>query len=292
MKILKPVVLTDSNIESSNAVEEYSDWSAGTYVEGDTVVHDNSIWESLAGGSTDEPSESSSEWLRIGPSNRWAMFDNSVSTQTTKATGNLVVEVKANQITNSLALLNMVGNTVTIEMIDDVDGLVYTKVVELDSTIILDWQMYFFESFNQLQDLVITDLPLYGSATIRITLEADNVAIGGLIVGPIYEIGKTQYNVNFGIRDYSIKETDDFGRTFFRERNFSKRMSPTIFIRNSNLVFVSRLLTDIRATPTVFIGSEDPTYEPLIVFGYLRDWDIEIPYPEDSLLRLEVEGLT
>ena len=292
MKILKPVTLTETNIFSSNAVEDFPDWTAGSYDTGDTRVHENSLWESLSDGNTDEPSLTSTEWLRIGPSNTWAMFDDSVSTQTTKSSGNLIVEIKPNRVVNSLALINLLGNKVTIEVEDDTDGVVYTREIELDSTVILDWSMYFFEPFAQRQDLVLTDLPLYGAATISITVEAGSTAIGGLLVGTTYDIGKTQYGVNLGIRDYSIKETDDFGRLFFRERGFSKKMSPTVFISNSQLNFISRLLSDIRATPTVFIGTQDSRFEPLIVYGYLKDWDIEIPYPEDSLLRLEVEGLT
>lgn len=292
MKILKPVKINEGNIESSNTSEDFPDWSAGSYSENDTVVHNLSIWESLSNDNTDEPSESSLEWLRIGPSNFWAMFDSSVSTQTVKSSGSLVVELRLSDVINSIALLNLSGNKLTVEIEDDIDGLVYEKEVELDATVILDWQMYFFEPTLQLRDIVLTDLPLYGGALIRITIESDDVAIGELLLGRTYEVGGTQYGLNFGVRDYSVKETDSFGRTFFRERDFSKRMSPTVFIKNSSLNFTSRLLTDIRATPTVFIGSEDPRFEPLIVYGYLRDWGIEIPYPEDSLLRLEVEGLT
>ncbi len=61
---------------------------------------------------------------------------------------------------------------------------------------------------------------------------------------------------------------------------------------NTKLRYVSKLLSDIRATPTVWVGSEDPQYEPLVIFGFYKDYTVDITYPTASLTRIEIEGMT
>lgn len=298
MKIIKPVKLTDSNIVSSNTVEDHPLWVVSTtYSENDVVISGNFIYRSLINDNIgNEPNPdpnitATNEWFREGPSNRWAMFDNSVSTQSTSPT-DLIVEVNAGVVTGGLGLLNISGSKLIVEMTDPVDGLVYHKEIVLESSIVLNWLMYFTQPFVPTKDVVLLDLPLYSQATIKITIEGVNTAIGSMIIGTPYEFGHLQYGVGFGIRDYSIKDTDSFGRTIFVERNFAKRVNALVMIDNTEYNFVTQLLSDIRATPTVFIPTEDDRFSSMITFGFLRDWNIEIPYPFESLLRVEIIGLT
>ena len=56
---------------------------------------------------------------------------------------------------------------------------------------------------------------------------------------------------------------------------------------------VQRVLADVRATPCVWIGADDAQlYAPLIVYGWYRDFSIDVAYPTTSYVSLEVEGLT
>jgi hypothetical protein len=155
--------------------------------------------------------------------------------------------------------------------------------------------MYFFEPFVQLGEVVLTDIPPYSNGQITITLESGgNVAIGELIVGTVYELGVAdlEQGASVGIIDYSRKDTDpDTGATTFVRRAFSKRMSGQFLLTNQQINEVQRILADIRAVPSVFIGSEAEDYSPLIVYGFYRDFSIDIAYPTKSFCRLEVEGL-
>lgn len=295
MKIVVPITINPATQVTSNLTEIHPTWvSNTTYVVGNRVVRNNRIYESLINSNLNFPPETNpTRWLNVAPSNATAAFDTSNSTQSTRASSIEFVITPVVTV-GSIALINISNaNTLQIEVKDSSNNIVYTKSVNLDGSVIGDWFDYFFGEFDQLSDVTLTDIPPYANSSIKITLTGvGDVKIGSIIVGTAYEIGGTQYGVSFGIRDYSVKEEDDFGNTIFVIRNFARRVEPTVFIENSQLRKIDKLLTDIRAKPTVFIPTDIETYQPLITFGYLKDWNIEIPYPNNSLLRLDIQGLT
>lgn len=294
MKIIDPITILPSMVTTS-AVETYSTWSStGTYAKGNIVVYGVKIYESLVDSNLNkQPDISPNEWLSLGPSNKFAAFDTSYSTKTS-ATSPLTFEIIPAKIFNSLAVLNIESaNELSVELETTTEGIVYSKTVNLDGSIVNEWYDYFFSPFDQLKDVVFTDIPPYGTATLRITLEgAASCQVGTIIIGNVFEIGDTQYGVNFGIKDYSVKEEDNFGNILFVERNYARRVEPQVMISNNDLRKIDRLLTSVRAKPTVFIPTEEEGYDALITYGFLADWSIEIPYPTNSLLRMDIKGLT
>ena len=298
MKVIKPTTVTPAMILASNAVEAYAAWSAATtYAKDDIVDYGEGYWISLVNSNTNNiPSDlGSTFWAFVSPDNKHAMFDGQVSTATT-STSPLAVTI-APGIVNSLAMIGLVGSSVTISMTDaGASPPVYSRTVDLDGSIVFDWFTYFFEPFVQLGEVVLTDLPPYSNGQITMNLTGGgDVAIGELLVGIVYELGEEgmEQGASIGIIDYSRKDTDpETGVTTFTRRAFSKRMSGQFLMNNGQLNAVQRILADIRAVPSVFIGSEAADYSPLIVYGFYRDFSIDIAYPTKSFCRIEVEGLT
>lgn len=298
MKVIKPITVTPAMILASNAVEAYAAWSAATTYSKDQIVdYGEGYWISLVNSNLNNIPDAvgSTFWAFVRPDNKHAMFDGQVSTATT-STSPLAVTI-APGIVNSVAMIDLIGSSVTITMTDGgASPPVYTKTVDLDGSIVFDWYTYFFEPFVQLAEVVLTDLPPYSSGQITMTLTSGgNVAIGELLVGTVYELGEEglEQGASVGIIDYSRKDTDtETGKTTFTRRAFSKRMSGQFLLNNGQLNAVQRILADIRAVPSVFIGSEAADYSPLIVYGFYRDFSIDIAYPTKSFCRIEVEGLT
>lgn len=297
MKVIKPITVSDAMILYSNAVEAYAAWSSVTTYAKDAIVdYGSHYYISLVNSNLNNiPSVvGSTFWALVGPDNKHAMFDGQVSTDTT-STSPLIVTVETG-IVNSVALVGLVGSSVNISVRDNgASPPVYSRTIGLDGTIITDWYMYFFEPFVQLGEVVLTDLPPYANAEITMTLTSGgSVAIGELIFGTVYTLGAegTEQGATVGIIDYSRKDTDpDTGVTTFTRRAFSKRMSGQFLVANNQINAVQRILADIRAVPSVFIGSELTDYAPLVVYGFYRDFSIDIAYPTKSWCRLEVEGL-
>jgi hypothetical protein len=297
MKAVKPTALTSAMLISTTATEVYSAWNPVTSYALDDIVLLTStqrLYQRLVPGTTaTSPELDTTNWLDIGPTNKWAMFDSEISTLTTATT--TLTTVLAPGYVNSLALFGLVGQTLTVTVRDGLAGpVVYgPEVITLDGTIISDWYMYFFEPSVQLAEVVLTDLPPYQAAHITITLDGTGtVACGICLAGTFYSLGDTEFGANVSIIDYSRKETDAFGVTTFVQRAYSKRMSARMMLDTVQINKVQRVLADLRATPCAWIGTDESGFEPLTVYGFYRDFSIDVAYPTKSYCSLEVEGLT
>lgn len=295
MQLLKPVDFLESHLISSNAVEAYAAYSSGTtYAKDDYVDYGTHIYISLVNSNLNhQPDISPTFWLLVGPDNKHAMFDNQVNTQTTSSSP-LTVVVKPLTYINSLYFGNLEADAIRVTITDNGIGAnVYDSgIVSLVETIITDWYMYFYESSTYKQELILTDIPPYLNAVITMQLTGSaTVKIGNFVYGNIYDLGMTQYGAASGIRDFSVKTTDDYGNTTFVERAFSKRMQASIMTPSVQLPAVYKLLSEVRAKPSVWIGSQDSNYSSLVVYGFYKDFNIDISYPSYALCSLEVEGL-
>ena len=54
--------------------------------------------------------------------------------------------------------------------------------------------------------------------------------------------------------------------------------------------YISRTLAQLRATPVLWIGSEG--FESLSVYGFYKEFSIDLAYPTVSYCSLTIEGLT
>ena len=295
MKVIKPRAFNPSMLVSTTATELVPAWSsATTYAAGDRVHVGGYVYEGLAAANTNNaPATSPSWWVRVGPDNRSAMFDGQVSTATTQATGPLTVVLDTGY-SGAVGLVGLAGTSVDITVTDGAGGpQIYSRSIKLDSSIVANWFDYFFEEFDLSGEVVVTDMPPYNDARMTVSINGTNVACGAIVFGTPYSIGDIEHGATAGITDYSRKDTDEYGTTTFVQRAYAKRMNTRMLIPNGQLRKVQRILSDLRATPSMWIGSEDAqTYSPLIVFGWYRDFSIDIQYPTHSYVSLEVEGLT
>jgi hypothetical protein len=293
MKVIKPTAFTETMLVSSNAVESSPNYSAGTTYAKDSIVNSGThLYQSLVNNNLgNTPSTSPLYWLDIGPNNIHAMFDNQISTATISATPLNVVFKPG--IFNSLALIGLSGNQVAVTVRDGTGGpIIYSATFALDGTVISDWYQYFFEPFVQKSEVVMTDIPPFSNSEVTISLTGGStVQIGLCSFGTFYFLGDAEYGANVGITDYSRKDTDDFGVTTFVQRAYSKRMSARLMLDTAQINRIQRILADIRATPSLWIGADGDDYLPTLMYGYYRDFSIDIAYQNKSFCSLEIEGL-
>jgi hypothetical protein len=297
MKAVKPTLITAAMLVSTTATEVYSAWNPVTSYALDDIVLLTStqrLYQRLVPGTTaTSPELDTTNWLDIGPTNKLAMFDSEISTLTTATT--TLTTVLAPGYVNSLALFGLVGQTLTVTVRDGLAGpVVYgPSVIALDGTIIADWYQYFFEPSVQLAEVALTDLVPYQDAHITITLDGTGtVECGICLIGTFYMLGDTEFGATVSIIDYSRKETDTFGVTTFVRRAYSKRMNARMMLDTAQINKVQRVLADLRATPCAWIGTDESGFEPLTVYGFYRDFSIDVAYPTKSYCSLEIEGLT
>lgn len=311
LNVLKPTAITlDAQIVSISTTESAdTTWTVGaTFADGDTVKYNHVRYESLQAGNIGHlPDEvASTWWLELGPTNNWAMFDSQTSTSTT-GTGSIVTRIKPGAVFNSVAVIGVTGAaSVTCEVFAGSGGsAIYSRTESLDNTFISSWYQYFFEPYDVFTDLLFGRLNgpqtafawgayLNGETQITITGTSGGATVtcAGILMGTTVELGDVQAGASFGINDYSVKQTDAFGVTTLVQRNFAKRASYSLVIANSQLRRVQSTLAALRATPAVWVASTDYNLSPLTVFGFYKDFSIQVAYPGYSTATLEVEGLT
>lgn len=298
MQVVKPINFTDAQITSNSFTNAYANWSsATTYSITQKVTYNKRTYESLINSNLNkQPNLYPNDWLDIGPSNSWALFDPQISTQAT-ATTTATIVLQPGAI-DTFAILNIVGSVVQLTVKDAPGGLIiYDSQQSLAGDIVLDWyQYFFFDSTTQRTQAIFFGIPLIGTCEVTLTISTaigSPVAIGQVVAGVKSTLGKTQYGLSSGILDFSKKETNEiFGTTQFIVRAFSKRMSPTVLVDSVQLNRVQRTLYNLRAVPALWIASDDPWLEEVtVVYGFYRDFSTEISFPTYSICSLEIEGL-
>lgn len=330
------------------------------------------VFESLQAANTGNyPLISPTWWIEVGSTNRWAMFDGAVSSQTTNADE---IKVTLNTVgrDDAVSLFNVSGcattrftmsdrtaqQTFTVTIAtpavvtctahgfinsDDItfqttgalptglaQNTVYYVVNKTDDTFevsltsggasinttgtqsgvhsvlevvyddnynmtsdsgINDWWMYYFEPIVRKTEITEIEMPPYVGAAVTVTMTGtgETVGCGACVVGQKIDVGFTQHGASIGIKDYSVKTQDDFGNYSITERSYSKRATFTIYIEGGATDNLQNTLAQYRSTPIVYIGSTD--YASTQIYGFYRDFSINIAYPTMSICDLEVESL-
>lgn len=299
MQVLIPLVLDDATLVSSSVAEDdYGEWSnVTTYALGDRVISTSAhrIYESLQNGNTnhDPLADDGTWWVEVGPTNRWAMFDGSVGT-TTDATNSIVVVLEPATQIGGLVLLGSQAAQMQVQIErTSTSELVYSNTVSLDSYPVGDWYEYLTAPIHFNSDAVLTDLPVVADPRITVTItKSGDVSVGSLVLGSVHQMGSVQYGMQLGIVDYSRKETDAFGATTLVQRAYSRKVDLSMVCDQATLNGIYALLSNLRARAVVWIPTASAGYEASIVYGWYRDFSIDVATPAVYYCTLQIEGMT
>ena len=297
LKFVKSIVVTDALLTATSVAEaDHPTYSAATtYALAARVILNHVIYESLqAGNLAKAPATEPDWWSAVSPTNRWKLFDFSSSTQTLVDTSDYY-EFTPGQAVNAVALINTSGLlTVRVRLTDPSFGVVYdTGLLDVaPKPPSATWYSWFFEPRTEQTQLVLSELPSYPNAVLRIDVTTTTTGlIGGLVFGSQRSLGMgVQQGARLGITDYSRKERNDWGDTVLVQRAFSKRASFQLLVSNADLDATFAMLADMRATPCLWMGSSN--LGSLVVFGFYSNFDIGIAYANYSECSIDIEGLT
>jgi len=164
-----------------------------------------------------------------------------------------------------------------------------------DVTINSGWYCYFFSELSY-GETVIWSFIDYPDSTLRVSIiwkPGDNAKCGTLVIGNQYSLGKTLYEPRVGILDYSRKDTNEFGYTYLKQGNFSKRAEVEAWIYSENIDAIRRVLQSVRGLPIIVDANNSgyTEYGSLKIYGFYRDFDIVIQGPTMSRISITFEGL-
>lgn len=296
LRIVQPLSVTDSVLVETDVPEsEHPAWSIGaTYSEGARVhlTSTHKVYESAIGGNVGNDPESSANWVEVGPTNRWALFDRSNSTKTAQGVS-FFYRLQPTSSFDCVALLGVDGAiSLRVRVTHEGLGDLYDRTLDLTS---LPAQAGFWEwIYGERRGpslAVLMDVPGVLGAELRIDVEGTTaLAAGVLLFGESKEIGMmVRQGARLGIQDYSRKEVDGFGNTVLVQRAYAKRASFDLPIRAELVDEAINYLTSIRAIPCLFVA---PRYESGVIYGYYKEFDVNLAYFTVSECSLQVEGLT
>lgn len=304
---VKTFAIDDTAFVSSNVAEtDYAAWSgATTYALGDRVIvidtDVHNIYESLQSSNLNNDPQDDPQgdvanpptwWGLVSATNRWKMFDFVNSSQTVNA-DTIDVELTIARRPNSLFLGNVECESIQIIMYDGSMVEVYNETYSMiESTGTPSYYSWFTNQIQRKVDLFVNDIPLIAGATFNIILDntGADAKCGTCIIGYAENLGFTQLGLQVGIRDFSVKRQNDFGDFEVLERAFNKIGEASVFVSNAGIDRLQNTLASYRATPTLYVASTG--YACSWIFGFYRDFNIVVQYPNHSLLNIEIEGLT
>ena len=217
-------VLTASNVPETDAGE--AEWVSGTtYDVGDivSVLGDTQRrYESLIdyNQGNDPVDDDGTNWLDLGATNRWRMFDGGTGTLTRQAES-IEVTIKPSNLVNAIAFFNVSASQIRVTATPQNSSEVgydqtYDLIIGLEES---NWWSYFFGSvqstIDPVRDLVLLNLPQYINPTITVTISRGDIyttdpdaqpSIGQLVVGRQQNFGATLYGSSVGIKDYGWGE--------------------------------------------------------------------------------------
>lgn len=287
----------DTTLLYSNVPEDdYAEWAAGTYNAGDRVLFDHAIYEALT-TTTDQPDVGAAAvpatWVFVSVSNRFKMFDTTVGVGTTNP-NSIEVKLQPTGIATAVVLFNVQGATANLTVVTTDGDEVYNKTIDIaDFSGVVSYYDYFVSpvSVSGLTEVAFLDIPAYSGAIFTLTINAGTgtASCGEMVFGPSNEIATTNFGTSVGIRDYSIKEVDEFGNIRIVQRAYSKRAEYDVTVETAQVGYFNNFLANIRTTPVVYIGDENRP--ETIVYGYYRDFSVVLSGPSISECSLTVEGL-
>lgn len=105
----------------------------------------------------------------------------------------------------------------------------------------------------------------------------------------VFDLGVTEATPTISIRDYSRRETDDFGETTVVPRGFSRKLSVKLLVPSDRVDAIQQHLASLRAQQATW--QADATSEWLSPVGFFRDFEIDLAGPPTSFCTLSIEGL-
>ena len=308
MKFIVPVPITSAMLVSSNIPESISGtpateyvgsatitpaiWSSSTsYAIGDYCVRTSThkIYQSNIASNLNHTPESSltgttPAWKEISSTNRWKMFDAFGSTQSIQSNTvvhdkNIDVDIQLSDSIDTIALIGLSGcRSVYLSVVNSLGDTYNEQTISITNK--TDYVIRLNQTTNPGDTLWLSLVPSTPATTIK---------IAKMEIGMAFELGDINYGSSVGIIDYSKKNTDEWGNTILIKRAFTKKITAKIVIDKARLDAVESALSAYRATPLVWIGN-DNLYTALIVYGFYRDFDINISYPAQSDCSLSIEG--
>lgn len=298
MRAVPPILMTDAKLTSTSVSPEDPgvEWAAGTYNLGDQAWKSSThlIYEVVAASTTDDPevgvNADPPSWIKVGATNRWALFDDVVGTVTTGTSPMTYVITPGDRI-NLIGFVNVSGVTSIQVSVTSVTGggTVYDETNNMiDFNGNVGRYNYFYGGTRYKSRVIFDGIPNFIDNIITITITGPAISIGNMPIGSEIRIGQTLEGFQPGVQSYSRITTDAFGNTVVQKRPTAREMDAEILIANSQFDYVVDEMQRRDSEVMLWIASGNLTSG--IVYGIYGEFSPSYLHGA-SRGRLTVKGL-
>lgn len=270
-------------------------WASGTtYTAGQRVhlVSTHRVYEATgaSGNSNKDPSLQANQynaagiatfWIDIGPTNKFAMFDGLINSQTA-ANSPLVITMTPGAF-NGFALFGIDADSFSVTVKDAPGGnVIYSEsTTPLEGSMPGDYYEYFFDRFKPMTQFIRSGIEPYGSSEITLTLNkgSGQIKLGMFAIGDLRPIGIPQRDAKVEPQDFSYIKQDAFGNATIKKRPNATNMSISAVMGREEASTVLDTVQEVLGIPVVVVGSEAMFYEWMLAFGPISASMSPNPYP-------------
>lgn len=324
MRVLTPTAITAANYYLYSNIDsgDYAEWNVATaYVAGNRVIIDaqKSQYECILGNTGQNPAAAGSTyWVRVGSTIAWRPFDGVLSTQQQVAGYYHLISTPelwgGDQLTgatksyfplmglgpiNCVAVLGTDCCFVNVKCYNRDGVATYNRTIySVDTAPVIDAWTYCFSDLNVARDFVFDEIDGWGTTIydqIHVYVSGEGVPytvrVGEIIAGIATDIGSCHADAQMSLVDYSRKEVDAYGTISITQRaySWSGTFDVEIPIERSNRV--KNLIASLRATPAVYFPTDGDANGGLVIYGYVKDYNVTYSTPEREYFTVQIEGL-
>ena len=304
-RIMVPVTVTPAMIGPGTTVPEVDTargevaWlSSKAYVVGDRATHSASVWECVKARSATAtpPPQDPQFWLRAGPANRWAAFDDYGSTKT-RAVASMTFVLQPGFI-NGIKLYDIEGSGYSVTLKAAPGGTVLRQWSgDLYAQAAGFYELLFTPLLQETQ-LSFADVPTLPTLEVTITITSAPglpVAVGSIKLGDWRNLigqgdfGGVQQGAEASRKSYTFREYAADGTYRIVRRPASRDVRCSVVLDAAEAMSADALLGEIIDMAVPFEASGLPRYGYLNTIGFVSG-SIRADSHGVTSLNLTVQG--
>ena len=301
MRVLTPVAITPALVTATTAPMDASPaWAAATAYAKDELCHrvaTGRVYRRITAGTSATPPESDPAlWRDLRPVNRYAMFDDLRSTRSEVLAGPLTVSVEPGARFDSLALLGMRGQSVTVTT---TTGAASTaRTFPLFGRQVASWYQFFTRPFVQRESLVLWDLAAWRNTTLTVDVQplagpSGAAGCGVLALGRGEVLGELMWDFEADALNFSETEREFDGSLVLLRRRAVPKLTIRVRVDAAMTDAVLALRDQLNAVPALWDGFTrypgSPYAQSARVYGIWRRFSVRPENKKYAIADIELE---
>ena len=270
--------ISSSTISEPSATETAWSGSSVAYVVGDIRIRSTTHRKykcavAHTSAASPVPEDDGTRWVDIGPTDKYAPFDEYELTQITATTD--ITYVFTCRYVNTIYIGGLTGRAVTVSVKDAPAGTVqYTSTRSLLEPARGYWD-YAFGVRRPRKAHLFTGIPIYPNAEITVTIadtSTNTRGVGMIDIGSRVDInlskfGGVEWSPSVTPKTYTYRKINDDGTVKLVPRGSAKDLQCKVITHADDADAIAQIFASLMSKPATFFVTDKPKYRGLMTYG-------------------------